>query len=363
MRSSRWTDNAGNEDGLPGPRRRPLAGPCSQVGSVAANVTSWTHLSLTPNTEYFYRVYAVNAGGQSTALSGSQRTNPLPPAAPTALGTGTISSTSVQLTWTDNASNEQGFVIGRSSVSGGPYTQVGTAAADAVTYTDAAGLSPNTTYYYQVYAYNAGGNSSAVTVQATTLPNAPAAPTNLVFSGVTSSAITLGWTDNAGNETGFQIHRAAALAGSYSQVDLVPANVTTWTSSGLTPSTEYFYRVYAVNAGGQSTALSGALADEPASPAAPPALEHGNHLVDLRCGLTWTDNASNEQGFVIGRSTVSGGPYAGRDGRSRCSDLHRCGGTEPQHDLIATRSAAYNTGGNSSAVTVQATTLPNTGGW
>ncbi|MEZ5072441.1 MAG: fibronectin type III domain-containing protein [Bacteroidales bacterium] len=78
------------------------------------------------------------------------------------------------MTWTDNATNESGFIVGRSTTSGGPYTTVGTTGANVASYTDM-GLNPLTTYYYQITAQNAGGESAGLTGNATTLPNAPAA--------------------------------------------------------------------------------------------------------------------------------------------------------------------------------------------
>lgn len=69
-------------------------------------------------------------------------------------------------------------------------------------------------------------------------------PTNLqalAFSG----GITLSWTDNNSNETGFRIERKVGLAGSYAQVGV--ALNTLHFDSGLTPGTFYCYRVRAHN--------------------------------------------------------------------------------------------------------------------
>jgi hypothetical protein len=73
----------------------------------------------------------------------------------------------------------------------------------------------------------------------------PAAASALGTSGVTSTQITLGWTDNASNETGFKIERQTGGLGAYTVIATVPANATTYTDYGLAAGTQYSYRVLA----------------------------------------------------------------------------------------------------------------------
>lgn len=87
-------------------------------------------------------------------------------------------------------------------------------------------------------------------------PVIPTAPTNVSFSGVTAIAMTVNWTDNSSDETGFAVYRSTdgvnfGFAGS------VAANTTAFADSELTPNTTYTYRVVAVSEGGVSTAASG----------------------------------------------------------------------------------------------------------
>jgi large repetitive protein len=58
--------------------------------------------------------------------------------------------------------------------------------------------------------------------------------------------IKLTWSDRSANETGFEIWRANS-GGSYSLLTTVPANTTTYTNTGLTGNTRYYYRVRAIN--------------------------------------------------------------------------------------------------------------------
>jgi autotransporter-associated beta strand protein len=91
------------------------------------------------------------------------------PVAPSNLTATPTSSTQVTLNWTDNSSNESGFHIYRSTSSTGPFTTlVGMTGANISTYSDP-NLNPQTTYYYQVNAYNSVGSSTnTATASATT---------------------------------------------------------------------------------------------------------------------------------------------------------------------------------------------------
>ena len=82
---------------------------------------------------------------------------------------------------------------------------------------------------------------------------APAAPSGLTATAVSSSQINLGWTDNSTNETGFKIERKTWSGGTYAQIATVGAGVTTYPNTGLSASTEYYYRVRAYNTAGNST--------------------------------------------------------------------------------------------------------------
>jgi parallel beta-helix repeat protein len=91
------------------------------------------------------------------------------PAAPTALTATTISSSQINLVWSDNSSIETGFEIDRATNAGftaGLTTT--TAAANAEAYSST-GLTAGTTYYFRVRATNADGDSAnSNTANATT---------------------------------------------------------------------------------------------------------------------------------------------------------------------------------------------------
>ncbi|RED94942.1 extracellular catalytic domain type 1 short-chain-length polyhydroxyalkanoate depolymerase [Marinoscillum furvescens] len=87
-------------------------------------------------------------------------------AAPTNLAASAISSSQINLSWTDNASNETTYLVKRSTSSGGTYTTIATLSANSTSYSDGS-LAASTTYYYKVLASD-GSNTAASSVASAT---------------------------------------------------------------------------------------------------------------------------------------------------------------------------------------------------
>ena len=181
---------------------------------------------------------------------------PPAPAAPTNLTATAVSSSQINLAWTDNATNEDGFKIERCQNAGcTTFVQVAQVGANVTSYSDT-GLSASTTYDYRVLAFNGGGNSAySNTAEATTqaAPTVPAAPSNLVATPGSPGQINLTWTDNSNNEDGFAIERCrGASCTGFAQIATVGANVTSFSNTGLRSGRTFRYRVRAFNATGNS---------------------------------------------------------------------------------------------------------------
>jgi titin len=174
------------------------------------------------------------------------------PADPTSLAATATSSTSVNLTWADNANNETGYT-GERSTDGITYASLATLSANAGSYVDSSAV-PSTSYWYRVKATNGTASSGYATTGPVTTPPAPltpAAPTSLAAKAVSRSSINLGWTDNANNETAFKIERSTNSS-AFTQIATVGANATSYSDTGLARNTTYSYRVRATNAAGDS---------------------------------------------------------------------------------------------------------------
>jgi subtilase family serine protease len=92
------------------------------------------------------------------------------PAAPTNLNATSVQANSVALSWTNNATNQTGFVIQRSSNGGASWTTVGTVGANATSFIDGT-VNKHKTYIYRVYAINNYGNSGYSNLLTVTTPN------------------------------------------------------------------------------------------------------------------------------------------------------------------------------------------------
>ena len=93
---------------------------------------------------------------------------------------------------------------------------------------------------------------------------APDAPTNLTFSGITQTTMTLNWVDNSNNETQFIIYRSDDGGLTYDMAGTSPANSTSFGPINGLPDKAYFWRIYAVNEGACSSALEGTCSTLPA---------------------------------------------------------------------------------------------------
>jgi fibronectin type 3 domain-containing protein len=303
-----WTDNSFNEGGFRIERGPSSAGPWTSVGTVGTGVTAFSNLGLSEATTYFYRVTAFNTAGSSAFSNTASASTPQSiPIAPGNLTATPVSVSQINLAWSDNSSNETGFVLERAPASGGPWLQVATFGPGAVSYANT-GLSSSTTYFYRVRAYNSAGFSlSSNTASATTFgatptatrtptaipptatptrtptaigptatptrtptpgaATAPVAPSDLSAVAASSSQINLSWTDNSNNENGFEVEQAPRAGGPWELVGVVGTNVTFFADTGLQASTRYYYRVRAFNSAGNSaySARENATTGEPGS--------------------------------------------------------------------------------------------------
>jgi len=148
---------------------------------------AWT-LPTTSTTQGRVRVSDA-ADNDPTDTSNSNFTITEVPLAPSNLVAAATSSSSISLSWTDNSSLETGFKIERKTGSGA-FGEIAAVAANAVAYVDN-GLLANTTYTYQVRAFNATSNSSFSNSASATTPNSGGS-TNLALNKPATASSTNG---------------------------------------------------------------------------------------------------------------------------------------------------------------------------
>jgi hypothetical protein len=117
------------------------------------------------------------------------------PGAPTNLTANAASTSQINLAWTDNANNETGFKIERST-NGTTFTEIVVVGAGVTSYSNT-GLAASTTYFYRVRATNSGGNSAYSNTASATTQAATATlyeAENAVLVGAVVSNIHSGYT-------------------------------------------------------------------------------------------------------------------------------------------------------------------------
>jgi len=305
-----WDDNSSDEDGFKLDRRQSGLTAWDRVATTGANDTSETDTGLAETTKYYYKVKAYNANGDSTysniddatTLSGAS-----PPDPPTGLSASAVSTTQINLAWTDQSSDEAGFRIDRRQSGSTTWTvPLVSKGANVESHSDT-GLLAATKYYYQVRAYNADGESANTPIaDATTdtpLPP-PAAPTNLTATAVSSSQIDLTWQDQSSDEAGFRIDRRQTGTTVWVvPVATVGENVESHSDSGLLAEMKYYYRVRAYNGNGESsnTAVADDTTFAEVQPPAPPTNLFATAVSSTQINLLWDDQSADETGFRIDR--------------------------------------------------------------
>jgi fibronectin type 3 domain-containing protein len=278
-------------------------GPWTTLTTVATPpVGGFPDATVAPLTSYTYRVTAYNGFGSpsqtSTADTTSVTTNAsIVVLAPTLTSTvPNLTTGAVTLTWTDQATNETGFVV-ESSIDGGTtWTQVG---AQVAPRTGTTGLTrtanvtvtaPATQFRVRALNLTAGVTTYSVgsnVVTLSTVLTAPGTPTAAIFS---ATRVTLSWADMSNNETSFQVWRSDTGAAAV-QIGVVNRNAALGAATGGTAVTfndnnnttfngvtsllqlghTYTYYVVAVN-GNKTSAASGTVDVAFVAPAAPDAL-------------------------------------------------------------------------------------------
>src|SRR5271155_5050157 len=222
------------------------------------------------------------------------------PATPTGVAA-VAGNAQVALNWT-GSSGATGYYVKRSTTTGGPYTQVATQAGTNDTDT---GLTNGTKYFYVVSAYNSAGQSAnSAEVNATPVLPPPAAPTGLA-AAAGNAQVSLSWTASA-TATSYHVKRSTS---SGAETQIAAPTSTSYTDTGLSNGTKYFYEVSAVNSGGES-ANSPEVSATPVAPVSPPATPTGLQATggNAQVSLSW--NASTgAASYNLKRATTNGGPY------------------------------------------------------
>jgi|GEM_PF-2738431 len=271
--------NITNNGGADATQRGFAYGTASNLATVIATTTdgsftgtgaiSTSTTGLSPNTTYYFRAYATNSAGTGYGSIQNFKTATTTPTVTTGSASSITASTAtiagaITATGGENAT-QHGIAYGTSA---NLSTVIATSTKGAFSGTgsfsdDITSLSPGTTYYVRAYAANSEGTSYGSIQSFTSSTTVPTLSTNAATNVATSSATLNGNITNTGGETGAGTSHGFAYGTS---TTLTGANVSTTTLgtysasgafsgaiSGLTASTTYYFRPYAVNSAGTST--------------------------------------------------------------------------------------------------------------
>jgi fibronectin type 3 domain-containing protein len=234
-----WTDESQGEQGVRIYRSAHLENAFAQIGRVPEGGITYADTAAQEATEYDYYVAGYNASGQGPQTPAIFVTSV--PAAPLALNARPVSTSQIHLTWTDNSAAEDGYRLERDLKS--EVSVLAQVPAGSTRYSDT-GYAEGALVSYQLYAFNAAGDSIATPlVETMTMPNTP---TNLQALVGQDGVVALSWTDKSRTEDGYKIFRKTE-AGEFQSIGTVGPNETTFEDATLDLSQPAIYQVCAYN--------------------------------------------------------------------------------------------------------------------
>ncbi len=321
-----WTDASEDETGFEVEYREANPGVWRKFGTEAQpNATTIVVTGLVPETLYEFRVIAKSAAGLSTPSPASEAATegrvtpppppgpPLPPLPPPNRAPAFDPATPLLLTVIEGTTGAIGSVAAHDPDGDDiSYRLAGAGrrfAIDAdtgeISVRRGVTLDASARSSYAFTAVASDGELSAsrdVTVEVVEpsppgsdpVEQAPAAPSGLQATLLTSSVVLLTWADVADDETGYEVFRREGVGG-WEQARTLPAEAEMATVEELSGGIEYEFVVVAANRHGR--AASNVAAVELSL--APPTHLDAAPLSETSVRVSWRDNSISETGFEV----------------------------------------------------------------
>lgn len=327
----------------------------SVTGNQTVAIVNFTALATGSTTISFTNSSGLAQASDSTNILGTMTgatytiADTTAPSVPANITSPSQTATSISLSW--SASTDNVGVSGYRVYRGG--TLIGT--TNGTSYTDT-GLKPSNSYTYTLAAYDAAGNTSAQSAgkSFSTTPDttAPSKPDGLTLGTSTVTSISFSWnasTDDVG-VAGYKIYRDGTQVGT--------SSTTSYTDTGLNPSSTYGYTIAAYDAAGNTSDTwpgksFSTLADTTA-PSVPTNLTSPSQTT-TSVSLTWS--ASTDNVAVSGYKIYRNGTQVSTSSVASFTDTGLLNGTSYTY-TVAAYDAAGNTSAQSVSKTVTTTTVP-----
>jgi len=278
--------------------------------ATVTNGTTYSDTGLSASSSYSYAIQAFDNGPNTSALSGSSSfsttADNVAPTIPGSFAGSSPNAGEVDLSWTASTDlpnpggvGVAGYYIYRNGSSTPTYTINN---PSTTSYQDT-NVSASTTYTYTIVAFDKVGNASApsnvvsVKTQAPTCSGTPSVPGGLASTSSTDSSIGLSWSASTASAgctlSGYHIYRGGSLIGSTSG--------TTYSDTGLTPSTQYGYTVAAYDTSAHTSAQSSSFSVSTAADSIPPSAPTTVTASAVSSGevsLSWS--AVSDSNFPVG---------------------------------------------------------------
>ncbi|MFZ5434112.1 MAG: fibronectin type III domain-containing protein [Calditrichota bacterium] len=224
-----------------------------------------------------------------------------PPATPGYLEPVAQTATTISLRWQDLSTDEQGFYVYMSEDSIDWAKRDSTAAN--VRQIVITGLTPQTTYYFYVTAFNQYGESDATNIRSvqTSNPDYPDPPTQFEVIPLSANIVQMTWQHSTQADS-FVIERHTDAA-AWQMIGSTPANLKEYTDSTVSEQTHYYYRVGTAY---QTVVVWIEDSVDVTTPAfgvpMPPDSLQAEVVLGTGVVLTWIDRSPDEDSFEIGRA-------------------------------------------------------------
>ncbi len=265
---------------------------------LSANSRSCIDTGLVEGTLYYYKVTAFRA--EQFSQPSNVACVIMPPVVPQNLTVTEITSSTIDLVWTDVSNVETGFELQRKLGINGQFVTIATLSENIDTFQDA-DLDSDRNYFYRIRALlNSIYSDWSSEVSAASLP----APGDLIVSALSDSSIWLGWRDESDNETGFLIERLVVGSDTdtseWQRLTSVVRNSVRYTDLSVTEGMLYRYRVSALfNEFVSPPSNTVEVQTPPRTPENLVAEQHAEQ--DTVIQLTWVDKSDIETGFELQR--------------------------------------------------------------